>query len=674
MKYIRVTLILGLLLTSVIAFSYPQRVFIEDFSSATCGPCATQIPYFETFLENHSLDEVVAIVYHMNWPAPYNDPYYIENPTPNTQRRSYYGVNTIPMYYIDGTINSYRPSDAMFTTTVNNRIGRVTPYNIEIDPVFAESSISVSVDVTFDDAIENTTILYIALVEEYGVIASSWVAHEFSYSMLDMKPSGGGISVNSEGGGETQTFEQSFDFNSEWDIENLSVISWLQESSSHEVVQSVIVEIPANVPYLSLEEYAILDDEQATPNGRPDTGETVDITLTLDNNPQFLATANLVGTLSCDNENVVIDDGDATWATIEPGAQGTNSDDPFTISVPENFEEDYVTFTLDLSDDSGYEAAITFIQLIGTPDILLVNDFGDGYEDYDAWFNLFEDAGVAPEIQGSNAANQIGIDSYSKVIWATSTDEGDVLTDDDISLLTDYMDNGGKLILTGEEIGEDEASNQWFVDYFHSHHRLDAPPSTSQLRLIAVDGSPFPTADFILVGGNGHSTDPSTLTLDEGGVPFVKYMGTTEIGAAGYRDETYAAIYLAFNFQAISGVNESTMPEEALQMLFDWLDGVETAVPENHGETALPQNLELSAYPNPFNAALTVHFNLPSAGQAQVSVYNLLGREVARLAQGSFTAGLHTVSWQADHTSSGIYLVRIDANGESALRKVSLIK
>ncbi len=53
---------------------------------------------------------------------------------------------------------------------------------------------------------------------------------------------------------------------------------------------------------------------------------------------------------------------------------------------------------------------------------------------------------------------------------------------------------------------------------------------------------------------------------------------------------------------------------------------------------------------------------------------NLLGREVARVADGSFTQGHHVVSFQAGHLPSGLYLHKLDVNGFSAQKKMLLLK
>lgn len=99
------------------------------------------------------------------------------------------------------------------------------------------------------------------------------------------------------------------------------------------------------------------------------------------------------------------------------------------------------------------------------------------------------------------------------------------------------------------------------------------------------------------------------------------------------------------------------------------------------GEPSLPTEFALEQnYPNPFNPATTFRFTLPRAADVQLSVYNLLGQEMARVVEGRFSAGHHEIRWQAGNLPGGVYLYRMTARdavtGEvfRATRKMVLMK
>lgn len=84
-------------------------------------------------------------------------------------------------------------------------------------------------------------------------------------------------------------------------------------------------------------------------------------------------------------------------------------------------------------------------------------------------------------------------------------------------------------------------------------------------------------------------------------------------------------------------------------------------------------------YPNPFNPTTTIKFSLPKSAEIRLTVYNILGQEVTRLAEGRFSAGQHTVSFDAasragSALASGIYFYRLEADGHALTRKMTLLK
>lgn len=79
-------------------------------------------------------------------------------------------------------------------------------------------------------------------------------------------------------------------------------------------------------------------------------------------------------------------------------------------------------------------------------------------------------------------------------------------------------------------------------------------------------------------------------------------------------------------------------------------------------------------YPNPFNPSTTIDFSIPAKGLVNLTIYNLLGQEVARLVDGQMEAGNHSVRWNASTMASGIYLYRLNAEGFTSTRKMLLVK
>jgi len=90
---------------------------------------------------------------------------------------------------------------------------------------------------------------------------------------------------------------------------------------------------------------------------------------------------------------------------------------------------------------------------------------------------------------------------------------------------------------------------------------------------------------------------------------------------------------------------------------------------------ALPETFSLdSAYPNPFNPTTTLSFSIPVDSEVILSIYNLQGREVSSLIDANMDAGYHSVVWNADSYSSGVYFVKMMTSEFTKTQKLMLMK
>lgn len=82
----------------------------------------------------------------------------------------------------------------------------------------------------------------------------------------------------------------------------------------------------------------------------------------------------------------------------------------------------------------------------------------------------------------------------------------------------------------------------------------------------------------------------------------------------------------------------------------------------------------LPAYPNPFNSSTNIAFTLPNSADVDIKIYNLLGEEITTLISDHYTAGTHTVSWDAGDLPSGMYLCKLQAGNNRQIIKLLLMK
>ncbi len=81
-----------------------------------------------------------------------------------------------------------------------------------------------------------------------------------------------------------------------------------------------------------------------------------------------------------------------------------------------------------------------------------------------------------------------------------------------------------------------------------------------------------------------------------------------------------------------------------------------------------------SVYPNPFDAGTKVIFDLAEAGHVRLRIYNSRGQRVHTLADGHYQSGRHACIFRTDKLASGVYVLRLDANGVVDTRKLILMR
>lgn len=97
------------------------------------------------------------------------------------------------------------------------------------------------------------------------------------------------------------------------------------------------------------------------------------------------------------------------------------------------------------------------------------------------------------------------------------------------------------------------------------------------------------------------------------------------------------------------------------------------------GETVesadLPESVKLNPnYPNPFNPATTIPYELTEDAEVKLTVWNMIGQKVATLVDGLVEAGSHEETWNASNMPSGIYIARFEVGSKVFTRKMTLIK
>ena len=111
----------------------------------------------------------------------------------------------------------------------------------------------------------------------------------------------------------------------------------------------------------------------------------------------------------------------------------------------------------------------------------------------------------------------------------------------------------------------------------------------------------------------------------------------------------------------------------AARSITTFVAGISTSVKEN--STSIPAPFKLfQNYPNPFNPSTQISFAVPEKSFVSLKVYNLLGKEITELAGKEYSAGEHTMIFDASQLGSGIYFYTLKTGDFTQTRKMFMIR
>jgi len=330
-------------------------------------------------------------------------------------------------------------------------------------------------------------------------------------------------------------------------------------------------------------------------------------------------------------------------------------------------------------------------------EVLVVDD--DGTEDYEIYYQAALDSTGRTHGTLHKATTIIGADElapFQAVVWFTG-EAVPVLTEEDREALTAYLNGGGRLFISGQDIayalcdtasGEsDSASRDWFKSTFHVQYLNN---DSDTLMLYGYEGDPnFAGISLNIAGGDGADNQTSPDVIESlGGIPELPLASTIFLYSGGQLEGAIRVItpwpvqtllvYLAFGFEAIdNAVDRALVMERSLNCLLNL-----TPIEHQPEMTSLPQDFWLSPnYPNPFNASTFMILTIPGQKPvpAAVKIYNVLGQEVRTVMEGTVMPGSQVVVWDGRddlgrELASGAYFSRLQVGNFSQTRKLVLTR
>ncbi len=90
---------------------------------------------------------------------------------------------------------------------------------------------------------------------------------------------------------------------------------------------------------------------------------------------------------------------------------------------------------------------------------------------------------------------------------------------------------------------------------------------------------------------------------------------------------------------------------------------------------AFPEDIRIETiYPNPLRSSAVLKYSVAHSSTVRLSVYDMFGREVARLIEGNLDPGRYTFTWNAEDIRSGVYILQLRSGSSVQLRKIAIVR
>jgi|GEM_PF-656829 len=218
---------------------YKRRVLLEEFTQASCVPCAENNPVFNALLLS-TASIVTPIKYQTPWPG--SDPMYFQTAEDVNHRINYYNVPGVPDLLENG--KRYPQAVAAYTQErINNAYNKTTPVTISLTHRLNAKfdSVFIEIAVKSESALTGDLRLHIAVTEaniSFSAAPGSNGETSFYSVMRKMLPDANGIATGSFLAGEKKTYRLKWAVKNFYNLNQVETIAWLQHRQTKEVWQS----------------------------------------------------------------------------------------------------------------------------------------------------------------------------------------------------------------------------------------------------------------------------------------------------------------------------------------------------------------------------------------------------------------------------------------------------
>ncbi len=325
----------------------------------------------------------------------------------------------------------------------------------------------------------------------------------------------------------------------------------------------------------------------------------------------------------------------------------------------------------------------------GRPKILIVDGFTRTSGSYKLPYHDFVyyyGRSISSDFESTSAeaieSGLINLFEYDAVIWFVGDESiaDETFTFNEQEIIKQYLRQGGKIFITGSEIGYDLYENGSVSDIDFYNNYLRARYLEDNAASVTAYGEPGTVFGGLSLGfgivsqGSPYNEDyPDAIDTLNGSEILLRY-GNNKIAGIGYKGFVSGGIapckivYIGFPFETI--LNEQARTN-FMSSVLEYL-GLTTSV-ENESE--IPNSFKVEQnYPNPFNPDTKIKFFIPHRGFVKIQIFDATGRQIETISEGILESGEYEILWNASKFVSGIYFIKLQFENQNKVIKGILVK
>jgi hypothetical protein len=628
----KLTLLVSMLTLGGATFGQSQRLTLaEEFTQASCGPCAAANPAFNSLVDANQ-GKIVTIKYQTDWPG--TDPMNTQNPSEVATRVTYYGVTGVPNVNYDGTVVNNGDPSAVTQTKINTEYAVASPFTINLSHSFSADldSVFITMDITCSQNITGALKAHVALVEReihFTTAPGTNGEKDFYSVMRKMFPNASGTTLaTSWTTGQTQTLTFSGPVPSYiYNMNELAVVAFIQNNTTKSVKQ------------------AALSAPIALPASTEDAGISASVV------PAVQCVTTVTPSVTIKNYSANTLTNCTINYSLDGGAVMTQS---WNGSLAQSASNSVALPTLNTT--------------IGSHTLVTYTSFPNGNNDYylnnntnTKRFVTVSNPAAAPLAQDFTSsvfppANWAVNNTDGLYTWSRATNAGGFSTGGESAKMDFFNSPSGQideifleaLDLTTSNTAATMTFDVAYAQYSTQNDKLQVMVSTncgtSWVALYTKQGSTLMTAS------------PTTSAF----IPTSTQWRTETVNLTSYLNKPNLLVKL----RATSNYGNNLYIDNI---------NIETSMATGVNEVSSIAN-SLNVYPNPFTNEATVEFALAESDIVNITMHNVLGETVSSTVYGSMNTGEHSIKLDGSNLDAGIYFITLNAGQNKITKKVIINK